>query len=198
MKEVVIATKNAGKVGEFQELFSAYDIAVKSLLDFDEEITDIEETGNTFAENAAIKAEAAMDHYQIPVIADDSGLEIDALDGAPGVYSARYAGKEKDDDKNMEKVLDELIDTPLEKRTARFVCAIAVARPNEDTFVKTGVCEGSIALMSRGANGFGYDPIFIPKGSDRTMAEHTSEEKNSISHRHYAILQIEEWLKDQS
>lgn len=194
MKELIVATKNEGKVREFRELFSAYDIEVKSLLEFAEEINDIEETGSTFSENATIKAEAIAAQYNIAVIADDSGLEIDALNGAPGIYSARYAGDDKDDAKNLNKVMNELQGVPMEERTARFICAIAVARPGKDTFVKHGVCEGRIALEPIGTNGFGYDPIFIPENSERTMAQHTSEQKNSISHRHRAILKLEEWL----
>ncbi|MBH0230073.1 XTP/dITP diphosphatase [Halobacillus yeomjeoni] len=198
MKELIVATKNEGKVREFRQLFSEYGIAVKSLLDFDEPIEDIEETGTTFAENATIKAEAISEAYNTPVIADDSGLVVDALGGEPGVYSARYAGEEKNDQKNLEKVMKKLEGVPVNERTARFVCAIAVARPGFETFVKEGCCEGSIAVEPQGQHGFGYDPIFIPESSERTMAEHTSEEKNSISHRHHAILQLEEWLKNQS
>ncbi|KHE66890.1 XTP/dITP diphosphatase [Halobacillus sp. BBL2006] len=198
MKELIVATKNEGKVREFRQMFANYNISVKSLLDFEEEMEDIEETGTTFSENATIKAEAVSQQFQLPVVADDSGLVIDALDGAPGVYSARYAGEEKDDAKNLQKVMQELQGVPREERTARFVCAVAVARPGEETFVKKGYCEGSIANEPSGANGFGYDPIFIPKGSKRTMAEYSAEEKNSISHRHHAIQQIEEWLKHQS
>lgn len=198
MKELIVATKNEGKVREFRQMFSKYGISVKSLLDFNEEIEDIEETGTTFSENATIKAETISNQFQLPVVADDSGLEIDALDGAPGVYSARYAGKEKNDEQNIKKVLEKLEGVPAERRSARFVCAVAVARPEKATFVKKGYCEGIIAKTPEGTNGFGYDPIFIPEGSNRTMAEHTADEKNVISHRHHAIQQLEEWLKNQS
>ncbi|TGB04132.1 XTP/dITP diphosphatase [Halobacillus salinus] len=196
MNELVIATKNEGKVREFREMFSKYGIEVKSLLEFDEPIEDIEETGTTFTENATIKAEAISKQYNIPVLADDSGLEVDALEGAPGVYSARYAGLEKNDQKNLDKVLENMKDVPTDQRTARFVCAVAVARPDHDTFVKIGTCEGHIAEEPQGEHGFGYDPVFIPQGSQRTLAEYTSEEKNAISHRHNAIIQLEEWLKN--
>ncbi|WP_226583519.1 XTP/dITP diphosphatase [Halobacillus litoralis] len=197
MKELLVATKNQGKVKEFREMFSSYGISVKSLLDFDSSI-DIEETGETFEENAAIKAEAMMKELSLPVVADDSGLEVDALNGQPGVYSARYAGIEKDDEKNMQKLLKELEGTDGPERTARFVCAVAVARPGKETFIERGTCEGKIAEAPKGTQGFGYDPLFIPEGSTRTMAEHTSEEKNTISHRHHAIKKIEQWLKTQS
>jgi XTP/dITP diphosphohydrolase len=197
MKELIVATKNQGKINEFRQMFSKYNISVKSLLDIDRTI-DIEETGTTFEENAVIKAEAMMNLLDLPVVADDSGLEVDALNGEPGVYSARYAGMDKDDEKNTAKLLRELEGKTDDERTARFVCTVAVARPGEETFVKRGTCEGSITTEPQGANGFGYDPVFIPKGSTRTMAEHSSEEKNVISHRHHAIEQIEEWLKAQS
>ncbi|UOQ46437.1 XTP/dITP diphosphatase [Halobacillus salinarum] len=198
MKELIVATKNSGKAAEFREMFSKYTIEVKSLLDFDDPVNDIEETGTSFEENAAIKSEAICSKFNVPVLADDSGLVIDALNGEPGVYSARYAGEEKDDQKNIEKVMAKLKDVPENDRTARFICAIAVSRPDKETFIKVGKCEGSIALEERGNHGFGYDPIFIPNGSNRTLAEHTPEEKNSISHRKNAILQVEGWLKAQS
>ncbi|RWZ59852.1 XTP/dITP diphosphatase [Halobacillus fulvus] len=197
MKELIVATKNEGKVREFRQMFEKYGIAVKSLLDI-EDIEDIEETGTTFSENATIKAETISEKFQIAVIADDSGLEVDALNGEPGVYSARYAGLEKNDTKNLEKVLEKLEGVPDHERTARFVCAIAVARPGETTFVKKGYCEGHIARKPQGENGFGYDPIFVPKGETRTLAEHGAAEKNAISHRHHAIVQLEDWLKEQA
>ncbi|WP_101844515.1 XTP/dITP diphosphatase [Halobacillus sp. Marseille-P3879] len=198
MKELVVATKNQGKVEEFRAMFSAYGIEVKSLLDFPEPVKDIVEDGKTFEDNAKIKAEAISTEYNIPVVADDSGLEIDALEGRPGIYSARYAGEEKNDQKNLEKVLSELEGIPASERTARFVCAVAVTRPGHETFVKIGTCEGSIAVAPSGSEGFGYDPIFIPAGSARTMAEHSSKEKNLISHRRNAIVKIEEWLQQLS
>ncbi len=196
MKKVIIATKNEGKAREFKEMFLKYELEGYSLLDLNEPVEDIEETGMTFEENALIKAEAIARQFSLPVVADDSGLEVDALNGAPGIYSARYAGIEKDDQKNIDKLLSELKGVEKEKRTARFVCAIAIARPDSDSLVERGTCEGSIAEKQEGSQGFGYDPVFIPKGESRTMAEHTSEEKNAISHRKNAILKIEKWLSD--
>ncbi|SEA51787.1 XTP/dITP diphosphohydrolase [Thalassobacillus cyri] len=196
MKELIIATKNVGKVKEFQELFHKYDIQVRSLHDLEEPIGDIEETGRTFEENALIKAEAISNQLNTPVLADDSGLEIDALDGRPGIYSARYAGEEKNDQKNLEKVLAELEGVAPENRSARFVCSIAIIQPGQKSLVKRGTCEGSIGLKPKGENGFGYDPIFIPDGYDRSMAELKPEEKNTISHRRNAILKVEDWLKE--
>lgn len=197
MKEILIATKNVGKAKEFKTLFDRYGIQVKSLLDFEEELPDIEETGSTFEENAALKSEGIAELLNMAVMADDSGLVIDALDGRPGIYSARYAGEPKDDKKNIEKVLMELENVPLEERTARFVCVLSVSIPGQPTIYKKGYCEGTIALEEKGTHGFGYDPIFIPKGYSQTMAELDPEEKNKISHRKNAMVQLEDWIKNQ-
>lgn len=197
MKQILIATKNKGKAKEFSAFFSGYGIKALSLLDLEEELADVQETGNTFEENAAIKAEQIEEILSIPVLADDSGLMIDQLDGRPGIYSARYAGEMKDDNANMDKVLDELKSVPEDKRTARFICVLAVAIPGEETIFRTGYCEGSIASSKKGTNGFGYDPIFVPNGYHVTMAELSSEEKNQISHRKHAIKQLEEWIKNE-
>ncbi|SFA39017.1 XTP/dITP diphosphohydrolase [Parageobacillus thermantarcticus] len=190
MKQVIIATKNAGKAREFQELLTKKGVEVKSLLDFPN-CPDVEETGNTFAENAILKAEAMAHYFQTIVIADDSGLAIDALHGRPGVYSARYAGEEKDDQKNIAKVLEELKGVPFEKRTARFHCALAVAAPGRRTTVVEATCEGYITEAPKGENGFGYDPIFFVPQKGKTMAELSKEEKNQISHRAKALAKLE-------
>ncbi len=182
---------------DFNQLLSKYGIETMSLLDFDQPIADIEETGTTFSENAAIKAETIANQFNLPVLADDSGLVVDYLDGRPGVYSARYAGEDKNDQANYQKVLQELEDIPQEDRTARFVCVLALARPNESTVFKEGTCEGTIADEPKGENGFGYDPIFYPINVDRTLAEMTTEEKNSISHRKNAMVQLEQWINQQ-
>lgn len=195
MNSIFIATRNKGKVNDFQKLFSSYQIEVKSLLD-NRDLPDVEETGSTFEENAALKAETIAARLQTPVLADDSGLMVDALDGRPGIYSARYAGEEKSDLENLKKVLQELEGVPDEARTARFVCVLAVAIPNQQTLFKKGFCEGKIAKHPKGDNGFGYDPIFIPNGYNTTMAELSQEEKNKISHRHQALLQLNSWLKE--
>ncbi|WP_208592388.1 XTP/dITP diphosphatase [Gracilibacillus suaedae] len=195
MKELIIATKNEGKMKDFKSLFDLLEIEVSSLLDLSEPIDDIEETGTTFEENAAIKAEAICEKFNIPVIADDSGIEIDALQGAPGVYSARYAGEEKDDKANLEKVLTEMENVPQAERTGRFVCVLAIAQPGKQTVFKRGECEGTIGYQAIGKKGFGYDPIFYPTGSSKTMAEMTPEEKNQISHRKKALDKMENWVK---
>ncbi|MBM7597782.1 XTP/dITP diphosphohydrolase [Virgibacillus halotolerans] len=197
MKQIIIATKNKGKAIEFKQFFSDYGIEAMSLLDMQGDIPDVEETGTTFEENAALKAEQMASLFDKPVLADDSGLMIDALDGRPGIYSARYAGEPKSDQANMNKVLEELTAfTALEERTARFVCVLAIAVPGEKTIFRKGYCEGTIAFSEAGENGFGYDPVFIPKGYQETMAQLSAGVKNSISHRKNAILHLDEWIQD--
>ncbi|HEY4601145.1 MAG TPA: XTP/dITP diphosphatase [Cerasibacillus sp.] len=195
MKKIIIATKNKGKAEEFKTFFAKYDIEAISLLDLPDDMPDIEETGVTFQENAILKAETMANYLGEMVLADDSGLEIDGLDGKPGVYSARYAGEPTDDEKNIEKVLQDLATVPENQRTARFVCVLAVAAPDKETITRTGYCNGKITENKRGSNGFGYDPIFIPENQHLTMAQLSNEEKNSISHRRKAMNQLEDWLK---
>jgi XTP/dITP diphosphohydrolase len=195
MKRVIIATKNRGKAKEFQQMFSPFGFEVLTLLDM-LEIEDVEETGTTFEENAILKAEEVANRLNTLVIADDSGLTIDALAGRPGVYSARYAGEQKNDEANIDKVLTELDGVEDEKRTARFYCVLAIAGPNCKTETVTGSCEGAILTERRGTNGFGYDPIFYVPSFDRTMAELSPEEKSSISHRGNALKKLREILPD--
>ncbi|MDZ5670641.1 MULTISPECIES: XTP/dITP diphosphatase [Bacillus] len=194
MKEAIIATHNPGKVKEFKEILEPKGYDVKSLAEigFTEEI---EETGHTFEENAILKAEAVAKAVNKMVIADDSGLSIDNLGGRPGVYSARYAGEQKDDQANINKVLSELKGIEKEQRTARFRCALAVSIPGEETKTVEGHVEGYIAEEPRGEYGFGYDPIFIVKDKDKTMAELTSDEKNKISHRADALKKLSKLLE---
>ncbi len=189
MKEILIATTNKGKVADFKTLLTPLGISVKSLLDY-KDLIDIEETGATFTENAILKAEAMSKHFNTNVIADDSGLAIDALQGRPGVYSARYAGVEKNDQANMMKVLEELQGIPTNKRTARFHCVLALAIPNDVTKTVEGTCEGVIATSPIGDQGFGYDPIFFLPDIGKTMAQLSKEEKNQISHRANAFKQL--------
>ncbi|KXG11520.1 Non-canonical purine NTP pyrophosphatase [Anoxybacillus sp. P3H1B] len=191
IKQVIIATKNTGKAREFEALFNEKGMQVKTLLDFPN-CPDVEETGDTFAENARLKAEAMAAYFQQMVIADDSGLSIDALDGRPGVYSARYAGEEKDDQANIAKVLKELKGVPFEQRTARFHCTLAIAIPGRPTAIVEGTCEGYIAEEPKGENGFGYDPIFYVPEKNKTMAELPKEVKNKISHRADALAKLNE------
>src|SRR5690606_26304223 len=189
-RKVIIATKNKGKAKEFEALFSKFNLEVLTLLDI-ENAPDVEETGATFEENAALKAEAISQFTRSIVVADDSGLVVDALDGRPGIYSARYAGEEKNDEANINKLLSELKDVQQEERTARFYCALAVAIPEEETLVVAGKCEGLIMNERRGTNGFGYDPVFYVPSLQQTMAELSSEQKNSISHRANALKNLQ-------
>lgn len=197
MKQVVIATKNKGKAKDFEALFGPFGYEVVTMFDVAPDV-EIEETGTTFEENAILKAEILANMLGQIVIADDSGLAIDALNGEPGVYSARYAG-DHDDEANMVKVLENMKDVPEEQRTARFCCALAIAGPNMETKTVFGTCEGIIAHEKKGTNGFGYDPIFYVPALEKHMAELSAEEKGAISHRGNAIrklaLQLAEFLK---
>ncbi|WP_345239981.1 XTP/dITP diphosphatase [Pontibacillus salipaludis] len=190
MKKIVVATHNEGKVREFRQLFSKYNIETLSLDDLDQNLPEVEETGETFEENAELKASTISSILNVPVIADDSGLVVDALDGSPGVYSARYAGEPKDDQKNLEKVLSELKGE--KNRTARFVCVLALSIPGQNVVFERGTCEGHLTEEPHGESGFGYDPIFIPDGYKATMAEIGADEKNKISHRSRALSKIED------
>ncbi|QOR65730.1 XTP/dITP diphosphatase [Cytobacillus suaedae] len=189
MKEILIATTNQGKVADFKTLLTPLGIKVKSLLEY-EDIIEVEETGATFTENAILKAEAISKQFNTNVIADDSGLAIDALQGRPGVYSARYAGIEKNDRANMAKVLEELEGIPTNKRTARFHCVLALAIPNDETKTVEGTCEGIIATSPIGDQGFGYDPVFFLPELGKTMAQLSKEDKNQISHRAKAFKKL--------
>ena len=193
MKEVIIATKNRGKAMEFEHLFKKYGYEVKTLLDFPD-LVEVEETGKTFEENAILKAESISKALNRIVIGDDSGLVVDALDGRPGIFSARYAGEDKDDEANLLKVLHELQDVPESMRQARFYCALAVASPEKETVTVAGTCEGMILQEKRGSFGFGYDPIFFAIEKDKAMAELEPEEKSKISHRAKALKKLEEEL----
>ena len=192
MKQVVIATKNKGKAKDFEAIFAPLGYEVLTLFDVAPDM-DIEETGTTFEENAILKAEAVAKRLNSFVIADDSGLQIDALNGEPGVYSARYAG-DHNDEANIIKVLKNLEGVPEEKRTARFCCCLAITGPAHKTETVFGTCEGTILTEKHGDNGFGYDPIFYVPSMERTMAEMTAEEKGAISHRGNAIRKLAEEL----
>lgn len=194
MNELLIATKNKGKVREFEQLFVPLGYKVKSLLDIENAI-DVVEDGKTFQENAIKKAETISKLLNIPTLADDSGLVVDALQGRPGVYSARYAGIGKDDKANLEKVLEELSGVPDQKRNARFHCSLALAIPGKATIVVDGTCEGVITKEPKGSEGFGYDPIMYIPSLEKTMAELSKEEKNKISHRSMALKKLKDQLQ---
>ena len=180
--KLLIATRNEGKMRELRQLLGGVPHEIASLDDLG--IADeIEETGATFEENAALKAEGYSQLSGLLTLADDSGLEVDALDGAPGVRSARYAGADATDADRVALLLKNLEGTRADDRTARFRCVIAIAAPGERTRLYSGVCEGRIAAEPRGDNGFGYDPVFDFPELGMTMAELPSERKNTVSHR---------------
>ncbi len=192
---VYVATTNQGKLKEIRELFDEENITVNSLFDSFPDADDVEETGSTFEENAILKAETYSNTYQVPVLADDSGLEVYALNGEPGVYSARYAGEGKDDQANMEKVLDKLSGKVGSDRAAAFVCVLAFAQPNEQTITTEGRCEGELLTEQKGDQGFGYDPIFQPSGYSQSFAELGKEVKNKVSHRRRALEKMTGYLR---
>lgn len=183
--EILIATKNDGKLKEFKQIFEQKGIVVKSLKDINDDV-EIVENGLSFEENARLKADGYAKSIGIPVIADDSGLEIDALNGRPGIFSARYAG-DHNDAANNAKVLSELGGIPDEKRTATFHSTVVVRKPDGSELVANGNLRGRILAVPRGDNGFGYDPLFFVEAKNKTLAEMTREEKNKISHRALAI-----------
>ncbi|PID00695.1 XTP/dITP diphosphatase [Sporosarcina sp. P29] len=195
MNEVLIATNNKGKAKDFEVLFRPLGITVLTLQDIEESI-DVEETGTTFVENAILKAETVANLLGKVVIADDSGLEVDVLNGEPGVYSARYAGEPSDDEANIDKLLAKLVEVPETARQARFRCVLAIAGPGIKTTTYSGSCEGIITDERQGTNGFGYDPIFYVPNKEKTMAELSAEEKSAISHRGAALAQLKEQLPE--
>lgn len=187
--KIILATQNQGKVQEFRELLLNEEIEVLSLLDIPD-WQDVEEDGETFADNAALKARAAVLRTGLVALADDSGLEVDALDGGPGVYSARYAGEPKDDERNNDKLLQQLETTPDDKRMARFRCALVMATPAGEEYLTEGTVEGRILRQRRGRGGFGYDSLFYVTEFGQTTAELTLAQKNQISHRAQAFRKM--------
>lgn len=194
MPKIILATGNPGKLREFRTLLAGLELEIAPQSDF--AMPDIAETGLTFIENALLKARNAALHTGLPALADDSGLAVDALNGAPGLYSARYAGTGADDSANIAKLLDELCGVPLEQRTARFVCVLALVRHPADPIplICQGSWEGLILDQPRGAGGFGYDPVFFVPTEQQTAAELTPEVKNRLSHRGQALAQLRRQL----
>jgi XTP/dITP diphosphohydrolase len=178
-KRVVLATRNQHKIRELARILAPYDIELVS----PEDLPDVAETGATFAENALLKAREIASVTGLVAVADDSGLVVDALNGMPGVLSARWAGRHGDDAANLELVLAQIADVPDERRTAAFVCAAAAVAPSGAEVVVEGRVDGFLLRSPRGSGGFGYDPIFVPLGSTQTTAEMTAEEKDALSHR---------------
>lgn len=192
-RNLLIATRNNKKKRELQSILSSWDINILTLDDM-ETMPEIIEDGVTFVDNAVKKARTIAQLSGCTTLADDSGLEVDALGGEPGVYSARFSGPEADDNKNNRKLLDMMRDVAAEERTARFICVIAVAAPDGSVQTVEGVCAGKIGMYAKGENGFGYDPLFIPAGFDRTFAELADDEKNRISHRGKALQEAKKIL----
>ncbi len=191
--QLVLATNNKDKIKEIKRLLADLPITILTADDY-LEFPDVEETGETFVENALLKANAIAEFCDLPALADDSGLEVDALDGAPGVYSARYAGDDSNAVKNNDKLIDELKDVPEEKRTARFKCVIAVNWGDGTTDTVEGAVEGVIAYDIAVGNGFGYDPVFYYPPAKKRFSEMTMEEKNSVSHRGNALQKARELI----
>jgi XTP/dITP diphosphohydrolase len=193
---ILLATRNTGKIRELAEMLSGLPFKVVGLDRF-HDTREVAETGGTFAENAVLKAVGYAVQCGVHAIADDSGLEVDALGGRPGVLSARYAGQDSGYDVKMAELLKEIETSGSHERHARFVSHIALADPNGDIlFEAEGVCEGTIAFEARGSNGFGYDPIFIPNGQEETFGELADRTKLSISHRARAMAKIMRYLRD--
>lgn len=190
--KIIIATHNKHKLQEMSRILSPMGYEVVTDRDLGIELTDAEENGETFLDNARIKAESGCRESGLPCIADDSGLCVDALGGAPGVFSARYSGVHGDDDGNNRKLLKELEGVSTEKRTAHFACAICVSFPDGSEITATGKCEGYIGYEKKGENGFGYDPLFMV--GERSLAEMTAKEKDAISHRGNALKELQKIL----
>jgi len=193
MTRLVLATHNAGKVAELRQILTTVDLGgpVELLgMDAFPEVGDIVESGVTFAENALLKAHAVAEATQLPAIADDSGLAVDVLGGAPGVFSARWSGRHGDDRANLELLLAQLADVPDEHRGAHFACAAALALPSGQEEVRFGRMPGRVIRQARGTGGFGYDPIFVPDGGTRTSAELSPAQKHAISHRGKAFRDL--------
>jgi XTP/dITP diphosphohydrolase len=187
--ELVVATRNPGKLREISHLLAGAGIAVVGLDGFPG-LPEVVEDGATFADNAAKKAETIAALTGRACLADDSGLMVDALDGAPGVHSARYAGSQGDDAANNRRLLHELAGVPAERRQAAFCCVMALCRPGQPTALFSGRVTGRILTAPRGQGGFGYDPLFLVDGCDRTMAELPLDDKNRVSHRGQALRQV--------
>lgn len=194
MIEILFATSNAGKAKEVQAMFSNLDVDVKTLREEGIDVA-IEENGQTFAENALIKAKAIAGMTDKIVLADDSGLVVDYLNGEPGIYSARYMGEDTSYDIKNARILERMEGVPDDQRTARFVCAMAAIMPGGEVICTEGIMEGLIGYEMKGTNGFGYDPIFYLPEYGMTSSEISPEKKNEISHRGKALRKMQDELK---
>lgn len=195
MNKIVFATTNEGKVKEIKEILEGFPVEVVSMKEMNI-TTDIEENGTTFEENSLIKAREISKLTGLPALADDSGLEVDYLNGEPGIYSARYLGKDTDYNYKNNYIIDRLKEAEDKERSARFICVISLVLPDGREFVKKGVMEGRIGYEIKGENGFGYDPIFYLPEYGKTSAELSSDEKNKISHRGKALRAMKEVIAE--
>lgn len=184
--EIVIASKNLGKIAEFKRILGEVGISIITDIEF----PDVDESGSTFEENALLKAHAISRYTNLPVLADDSGLAVDYLDGAPGIFSARWSGVHGDDGANIKRLLEDLNGVALENRGAKFIAVLALVRPDGEELLVRGELRGKIRNQPVGVNGFGYDPIFEPENSNRTLGEMSAAEKDAISHRSKAITEL--------
>jgi XTP/dITP diphosphohydrolase len=192
--DLIIATRNAGKIREIRGALDTPGLVLHTFEEFSG-WPRVDEVGRTFEENAIIKAEALRDRFNMYTVADDSGLEVNFLEGRPGVLSSRYAGPEEDPERNIDLLLEELTSVPESWRSARFVCVIALALADKGFRITRGECLGTILPERRGTGGFGYDPVFRPAGFSSSMAELSLEEKNSISHRGKALREMKKVLE---
>lgn len=184
--EIVIASKNLGKIAEFKRILGEVGISIITDIEF----PDVDESGSTFEENALLKAHAISRYTNLPALADDSGLAVDYLDGAPGIFSARWSGVHGDDGANIKRLLEDLNGVALENRGAKFIAVLALVRPDGEELLVRGELRGKIRNQPVGVNGFGYDPIFEPENSNRTLGEMSAAEKDAISHRSKALTEL--------
>ncbi|MBU6164248.1 MAG: RdgB/HAM1 family non-canonical purine NTP pyrophosphatase [Actinomycetales bacterium] len=184
--KIVIASKNLGKIAEFKRILGEVGISIITDIEF----PDVDESGSTFEENALLKAHAISRYTNLPALADDSGLAVDYLGGAPGIFSARWSGVHGDDGANIKRLLEDLNGVSLENRGAKFIAVLALVRPDGEELLVRGELRGKIRNQPVGVNGFGYDPIFEPENSDRTLGEMSAAEKDAISHRSKALTEL--------
>lgn len=189
MKELIIATHNKGKLEEFRRIFEPFGLDIRSLWDYPH-LAEVEETGTTFEENARLKAETIAKLLNKPVLADDSGLVVPALNGAPGIYSARYAGEPTNDQANIDLLMANMLGKSGKEREAYFVACLVLAHPEKESLVFEGRCYGEIAVEQSQNDGFGYNPIFYVPEKGKTFADMTMDEKNSLSHRSRAVEKL--------
>jgi len=196
MKKIILASGNQHKLKEIQSILKDFEFELVTMADAGFGDEEIIEDGDTFEANSLIKAKAVYEKLGLASLADDSGLSVDFLDGAPGVYSARYSGEPKSDQRNNEKLLAALKDVPLDQRTARFVTVITLMFENGDTLVARGEVEGRIGFEPSGSNGFGYDPLFEVPALGKTFAELTEDQKNAMSHRGNALIVLKQMIRE--